>query len=68
MYWHSYHLVVALLRLLRSQPFNFPSDVERQIDPKPSFAELNETPEKYVGKVIVPVGEVLSTSRFSDPT
>ncbi len=49
-------------------PAIIPLDLEKQIDPKASFAQVKEAPTTHRGTVIVLSGEVLDATRLKDRT
>ncbi len=46
----------------------FPLDIEKQIDPTLSFAQVKEAPATHLGKVIVLGGEILDATRLKKHT
>ncbi|MCY4613663.1 MAG: Slp family lipoprotein [Nitrospira sp.] len=46
----------------------FPLDIEQQIDPTLSFAQVKEAPASHLGKVIVLAGEILDATRHKEHT
>ena len=49
-------------------PSIIPTEIENQIDPTMSFAQVKEAPTTHVGTVIVLGGEVLDATRLKDRT
>lgn len=49
-------------------PSVIPAEIENQIDPTVSFAQVKEAPTTHVGTVIVLGGEVLDATRLKDRT
>ncbi len=46
----------------------FPPDLEKQIDPVLSFAQVKEAPTTHLGKLLVLSGEVLDATRLKEHT